>query len=124
MHDELSQVEIWFATNELTNVLGLNPFIDLNVLHRQGLVSAYATMNHIVGDKTLPYTKAQPTTFGVLLFAAALNSLPTWSQFGHCAFIGSKEIRVPAIFASSLAELSALVGLTKEPMPQDGESSE
>lgn len=124
MQDELSQVEIWFATNELTNVLGLNPVIDLNVLHRQGLVSAYATNNHIVGDKVLLYTKAQPTTFGVLLFAAALNSLPTWNQFGQCAFTGSKEIKVPAFFASSLAELSALVGMPKEPLPPNGDSSE
>jgi hypothetical protein len=124
MQDELSHVEIWFATNELTNVLGLNPVIDLNVLHRQGLVSGYALNNHIVGDKALPYTKANPTTFGILLFAAALNSLPTWNQFGQCAFTGSKEIKVPAIFASSLAELSALVGMPKEPLPPNGDSSE
>jgi hypothetical protein len=84
----------------------------------------YATNNHIAGDKALPYTKAQPTTFGVLLFAAALNSLSTWNQFGQCAFTGSKEIRVPVIFASSLAELSALVGLHNEPLPPDGNSSE
>lgn len=123
VQDELSQQQVWFATNELTNVLSLNPFVDLNILHRQGLVSTYATSSHIVGDKALPYTQAQPTTFGVLLFAAALNSLPTWNQFGQTAFTGSHEIKVPSIFASSLPELSVLVGLTKEPMPPVGDGS-
>lgn len=117
MQDELSRTEVWFAANELMGRLGLNPIIDLNVLHRQGLVSAYATNNHVVGDKSLPYVKANPTTFGVLLYAAALNSLPTWRQFGQSAFTHACEIPLPALCASTLDELCLLTGLTPAPAP-------
>lgn len=117
MQDELSQVEVWFATNELVHRLGLNPSIDLNVLHRQGLVNAYATNNHVVGEKALPYTKAHPTTFGVLLYAAALNSLATWHQFGQSVFTRASDIPLPALCASTLAELCVLTGLTPVAVP-------
>lgn len=120
MQDEFSQSEVWFSTIELTTRLGLNPSVDLNVLHRQGLVSAYATNSHVVGDKSLPYTKASPTTFGVLLYAAALNSLPTWNQFGKSEFTQSSDIPLPSIRTSSLEELCRITGLTPTPTNDTG----
>lgn len=115
MQDELSQCEVWFATHELTQRLGLNPSIDLNVLHRQGLVSAYGTNNHVVGEKALSYTKAHPTTFGVLLFAAALNCLSNWHSFGQVQFLRSTQLPLPTLRTSTLDELCVLTGLTQTP---------
>lgn len=114
MQDELSLKEVWFSTNQLVG-MGLKPVIDLNVLHRQGLISGYAMNQHIVGDKALPYAKANPTTFGVLLYAAALNSLETWGLYGNTKFPQSSEIALPSLSASTLAELCSLVGLPSEP---------
>lgn len=117
MQDELSQTEVWFSQIELKARLGLNPSVDLNILHRQGLVNAYATNNHVVGEKSLPYTKANPTTFGVLLYAAALNCLPIWNQFGKSTFPRSCDIPLPTFCASTLDELCLLTGLTPAPAP-------
>lgn len=117
VENEISRIEVWFATRELTERLGLIPSIDLNVLHRQGLVSSYVTDNHMVGEKPLAYVKASPTTFGVLLYAAALNSLPTWYQFGQSAFTRASEIPLPAFCASTLDELCLVTGLTSAPAP-------
>ena len=69
MESELQKVFVWFSGIELQNVLAINISIDLNVLHRQGLLKSYETDNHVVGEKSLYYTKVEPTTFGVLLYA-------------------------------------------------------
>jgi hypothetical protein len=110
---ELTGLEACFATNQLT-ALGLNPHIDLNILHRQGLVNAYSMNSHAVGDKALPYAKANPTTFGVLLYAASLNSLRIWTSFGQVAFAQTSEIPIPALCAQSLEELCVLAGLVPQ----------
>jgi hypothetical protein len=117
MQDELSQKQIWFATNELKR-LGLNPIIDLNVLHRQGLVSGYAINQHVLGARALPYCQASPTTFGVLLYAAALNYLNSWHQFGNASFSPiPAEIPLPTFIAPNLEALCKVAGLTDSPMP-------
>ena len=118
MQDELSQKQIWFSSNELVR-LGLNPVIDMNVLHRQGLVSAYAMNQHVVGTKALPYSQASPTTFGVLLYAAALNYLNSWHQFGNASFAPiAADIPLPTLMAPNLDALCKLVGLGDPPPPQ------
>jgi hypothetical protein len=112
MQDELSQKEVWFSTNEIVG-LGLNPVIDMNVLHRQGLVSSYAANKHIVGAKALPYSQASPTTFGVLLYAAALNCLNSWHQYGNANFAPmASEIPLPTLMSTTLDGLCKLVGLS------------
>ena len=114
MQDDLSLKEVWFATNHLVGI-GLKPVIDLSVLHRQGLIGGFATNQHVVADKALPYTKVNPTTFGVLLYAAALNSLETWNFYGNKKFLQSSEIVLPPLATSTLAELCNLVGIPVEP---------
>ncbi|PIA66085.1 hypothetical protein [Pseudomonas sediminis] len=115
MQDELSRKKVWFATKELER-LNLNPVIDLNVLHRQGLVNGYALNQHVVGAKSLPYCNASPTTFGVLLYAAALNYLSSWHQFGNKSFSPAPaDILRPSLVASNLEELCKLAGLTDQP---------
>lgn len=124
MQDELAQNQVWFATNELMR-LGLNPFIDLNVLHRQGLVSAYATNQHVVGSKALPYCQASPTTFGVLLYAAALNHINSWRQFGNQSFSPAPaEIATPSLFALNLDALCRLAGLTSITTEPEGSNQQ
>lgn len=118
MQDELSQKQVWFSTNELMR-LGLNLVIDMNVLHRQGLVSSYAMNQHVVGIKALPYSQASPTTFGVLLYAAALNYLTSWHQFGNAGFAPiAAEIPLPTLIAPNVDALCKLVGLVDPPLPQ------
>lgn len=117
MQDELSQKQVWFSTNELMR-LGLNPVIDMNVLHRQGLVSGYSMNQHVVGTKALPYCQASPTTFGVLLYAAALNYLHSWHHFGNASFAPiAAEIPLPTLMAPNLDALCKLVGLGDPPPP-------
>jgi hypothetical protein len=107
---EIGAQTVWIPLNLLV-AMGLRPDIDLNVLHRQGLLSAYATNVKGHGTRALPYMSANPTTFGVLLYAAAMNSLTTWVQFGKAKLPSSPDIPVPGIFAPSLEELAKLTGL-------------
>ena len=111
MESELQKVFVWFSGIELQNVLAINISIDLNVLHRQGLLKSYVTDNHVVGEKSLYYTKVEPTTFGVLLYAASLNNLAKWQEFGQVEFPTAKEIQLPKIYTSSLEDLSKITGL-------------
>lgn len=123
IQDELSQKQVWFATNELRS-LGLNPIIDLNVLLRQGLVSGYAFNQHVVGIKSLPYCQASPTTFGVLLYAAALNYLNSWHLYGKANFTPiPAEIPLPTLIATNLDALCKLVGLV-DPAPSTQEPAQ
>lgn len=124
MQDELVQKQVWFSTNELRG-LGLNPMIDMNVLHRQGLLSAYALNQHVVGAKALPFSHATPTTFGVLLYAAALNYLNSWQQFGNACFAPiATEISLPTLIAPNLAALCKLVGLDDPTQPPSHSSEQ
>lgn len=113
---EIGAQSVWIPLNYL-NAMGLRPEIDLNVLHRQGLLSAYATNVKVHGARALPYMSANPTTFGVLLYAAAMNALPTWRQFGQAQLPSSPEIPIPAVFAPSLEELTKMTGLETPEAP-------
>lgn len=119
MQTELASIQVWFAMNEIKG-LGMNPIIDLNVLHRQGLVSGYASDTHILGARALPYCQASPTTFGVLLYAAALNQLSSWHQFGKSSFTPTATtIPRPEITTHNLEELCKIVGLIETPPPSE-----
>jgi hypothetical protein len=111
METELNNIYVWFAGLELKNQLDINTEIDLNVLHRQGLLNSYQSDNHIVKDKALYYIKVRPTTFGILLYSASLNSLSKWREYGQVEFPRADEIRLPKFFASNLEELSKIIGL-------------
>lgn len=116
MQDELASLEVWFSANELERI-GLKPDIDLNVLHRQGLIAGFAKNAHTVGVKTLPYVSANPTTFGILLYAAALNALGAWRTYGNSKLPQSSEIKLPSLTASTLVALCSLVGMPAEGTP-------
>lgn len=120
MQSEVSSLELWFATFELERRLGLNPAMDLPVLHRQGLLSSYATNRHEAGDKYLPYTKISPSTFGVMLYAAASNKLKSWLYFHESEFDVEPEIPVPSLYASTLRDLAFSTGLVPSTNPPNG----
>lgn len=108
---EIQRQQVWFASHELVSSLGLRIERDLNILHRQGLLHQYKTDVHVVADKGLQYTSANPTTFGVLLYAAAHNRLDDWRSFDRIDLGTFGEIPVPSMYSSGLAELSEKVGL-------------
>ena len=77
---EIEEKEIYFSQVELANAQ-INNDTDFNVLYRHGLLVHYKTDRHIVGKRTLFYALARPTTYGVLLYAAAHNRLEEWRSF-------------------------------------------
>lgn len=107
---DITVQSVCIPLNQL-HALGLRPNIDLNILHRQGLLSAYATDTRVNGTKALPYITANPTTFGVLLYAAAMNAIPKWNQYGRVRLPTSTDIQLPAIFAENLEVLAQITGL-------------
>lgn len=119
---EITAQAVWLPLNSLT-AMGLRPDIDLNVLHRQGLLNAYTTDVRVNGAKALPYMKAQPTTFGVLLFAAAMNLLLSWNQFGRVRFPASADIPLPPVYTASLEELAKVTGLETLTPPSSNETA-
>lgn len=110
---EIGAQSVWIPHILLVE-MGLRPDIDLNVLHRQGLLSSYAIDIKAVGSRGLQYIRANPTTFGVLLYAAAMNALPAWMQFGRLRLSLSPNIQMPEIFAPTLGELAKMTGLEDE----------
>jgi len=113
---ELSGLRLWFSMLELEK-LGLNVDTDLNILFREGLISQYASNQHVVGDKALPYANAAPTTFGVLLYAVAHNKVKNWRQFSQELFGEFPDIRLPTFYALKLEHLLEKAGLTQ---PDEG----
>jgi len=109
---EIQGRQVWFASVELTTTLNLRIETDLNILHRQGLLSQYNMDFHKVGEKSLPYACVNPTTFGVLLYAAAHNRLAEWRTFDRVDLGGFGEITMPEFYTSTLAELAEKAGLT------------
>jgi hypothetical protein len=110
-HD-IEPKEVSFASNELKETLSLKIDTDLNILHRQGLLNQYLINTHPVSEKQLlPYTSAHPTTFGVLLYAAAHNRLEEWRRFDRQDFGDFPDIALPIYYAPTLADLLKTVGL-------------
>ena len=78
---EIQKVEIWMASVELASVHDINIDTDPNALWRHGLLHEYKIASVDLDGKTLPYTMVKPTTFGVMLYAAAHNNIKQWRNF-------------------------------------------
>ena len=120
---EIKPKQVWFSSTELVHDLGLRLEADLNILHRQGLLDQYHTYSHRPGEKEQAryYTVANPTTFGVLLYAASHNRLDEWRTFDQQDFGNFPEIALPAVYAPTLDELlkkAGLVGATAPSRPE------
>jgi hypothetical protein len=126
---EIERKEVCFASLELYDRLELSIDTDLNILHRHGLLSHYTVKPHTMGGKTLPYASAQPTTFGVLLYASAHNRIHEWREFDRIDFGDFDGIELPQIYCESLEALAEHLGLpnaanVEEPEATEGNSEE
>lgn len=103
---ELNVKNIWFSALELTQRLGLRIETDLNILHRQGLLTEYKIdVQKIDEAHVLPYAMVRPTTFGVLLYASAHNKLAQWRTFDKQDFGAFPDVELPRLFATSVEDL-------------------
>lgn len=108
---EIQKKEVWFALNELSSI-GINYDTDFNILHRQGLVYSYQTSTHKIDERRiLPYAKATPTTYGVLLYSVAHNLLGDWRMFSSRLFPDFEGIALPLLYAFSVADLLDKAGI-------------
>ena len=118
MSSELTRNRAWFSAIELVEVLNLKIDTDLNILHRQGLLTGYGTNSEKIDEQhNLPYTHANPTTFGVLLYAVAHNRLAELRMFDRKDFGNFPDIALPSVCAATLEDLLKRLGLEKKPPP-------
>ena len=104
---ELRQIKVWFASSELAEKLGLGIETDFTVLHRQGLVGDWRTEYVSLAHDGLYCSSVCPTTFGVLLYAAANNQLAAWESFDSQSLGDFENVLLPLAFASSCEALCA-----------------
>lgn len=114
MDTELRRRQVWFSAMELQVNLELRVGTDLNILFRHGLLSQYESKAHIVGSRALPYVSANPTMFGILLYAAAHNRYDEWLEFDQTDFGDFEGIKLSQLYFDSLQGLVDGVGLTAE----------
>lgn len=110
MASELRHHKLWLSSAELVQ-LGVRLDRDLTILHRAGLIEGYETKagNALPKDpEELAFTKINPSIFGILLFAAACNSLEEWRRFNTALMEDGSEIPVPKVIAGSFDELAKL----------------
>lgn len=103
---EVKKHSIWFSSRELMATYHIEAETGLNGLLQQGLVSAYKTKTRLnIDGIPLYYCKANPTTFGVLLYAAAHNRMSEWRAFTKIDFGNFESIPTPQFFGATLDEL-------------------
>ncbi len=107
---ELLAVPICFQTVELMQ-LGINPPVDLTVLHRQGLIRSWqtASQQHADGKHGIHFCTVTATTFGVILYAIAMNRLSDWANLTVAAFEGNDAIQTPKHYAYNPGKLLELM---------------
>ncbi len=107
---DIQSRNIFLAHGELDN-LGIKIDTDFNVLFRLGLIHEYKLDRHAVGQRILHYASARPTTYGVLLYAAAHNRLEDWRSFDQQEFGEFDYLNPPKFFASTLNGLAKQAGM-------------
>lgn len=106
----IQAVKIWMASLELVSVHNVNIDTDPNALWRHGLLHQYKTDSADLGGKRLSYTMVKPTTFGVMLYAAAHNKMNQWREFSNID-LGSFEGTIPpSAYAPDLPSLKSTAG--------------
>ena len=97
-------VDVFFVGHDQSK-----PALDLQVLHRNGLISEFAfdrtTIIRDGREYALPFCRARPTLFGISLYAAAHNQLEWWQAFGLRRFGEFGDIEPPKIYGRTLEEL-------------------
>lgn len=95
---EMNSCEVWFAAVELERDVRLRLETDLNVLLRMGLLHEFITDTHKPHQVEFSVLFIRPTTFGVLLYAAAHNRLNEWRKFNSVDFGTFHNITMPEYF--------------------------
>ena len=110
---EVQVVSIWMALTKLANVHGIKLDTDFNALWRNGLIYEYEYNYNAdtSGDMSLSFAKVKPTSFGIMLYAAAHNKMDHWLEFPASDFGSFKGIEPPDIYAAGHASLKKLAGL-------------
>lgn len=111
---EIQSVSVWMETTELANIHAINIDTDFNVLWRQGLIYEYKVDVKVVDNVPLRHSMVKPTTFGVMLYAAAHNKMEYWRVFTKLDFGGFEGVPPPKAYATSLEELKKIVGLPSQ----------
>jgi len=107
---ELAATTITFPVHELVS-LGIDPTVDLTVLKRQSLIDTWKVDLHLHSDGNhgFLYAQASPSTFGVLLYAIAMNRLKEWSSMPVLQFDGNEAIATPLHFDPTPEKLFGLL---------------
>ena len=108
---DINHATIWMASLELVKVHGINIDTDFNALWRNGLLHEYKTDTEVAGDKSLPYAMAKPTSFGVMLYAAAHNRIDRWLKFPRIDFGSFDGIASLKVYSADLVALKKMAGL-------------
>ncbi|GEP46029.1 hypothetical protein [Brevifollis gellanilyticus] len=103
--DEFQSHRVVFSVWELV-LMGLVPATDAAVLHRSGLIHAYDIRAKTTEDKldARGYASFQPTTFGVMLFAASTGDLVRYLNFANEQFADYNKVPLPLQFYSDINE--------------------
>lgn len=109
---ELQNYNLWLATEELSS-LGVSVEKDLIALMSKGLITASyeAQALDLEDDRKLFYTKVQPCTLGVQLYAVAHNKLEEWATVPSTDFGEFPDIKMIQYFAFSSEELKTKLNL-------------
>lgn len=118
MMTEMQEYTVWFAARELEQ-LGIDIGQDLIALHNRGLIGDnYESKDEkLESDKELVYMKAQPSTLGVQVYAAAHNKVVNWRMLPSEDFGSFPDIALPKYFSLSLEGLLSLIGVKKAQDP-------
>ncbi|AQS50737.1 hypothetical protein PAEH1_02715 [Paenalcaligenes hominis] len=98
--------------------IGLNLMLDIQVLSRCGLISDDYELQHIkmTTGEHVPYFYVKPTSFGIALFAAALNQLGDWLKYSSLDFGSFQSVDLLPITSLTFEDLYMQIGLFP---PQD-----
>ena len=102
---EIQAIQAFFSTVEIQEIHGIDIAIGLNGLFRQGLLFKFKWDNYVAANIKFPYLSANPTTFGVLLYAVAHNRLEDSLNFCRVDFGNFDDVTFPKLYAFTLEEL-------------------
>ena len=111
---EINNSPIWMATRELMEAHAIEANSDSNALWRHGLLHQYKVDRVSSGSQVLFYTMVRPTSFGVMLYAAAHNKWHLWTEFPSIDLGAFEGIAPLSVYASNLTSLQNLAGLPPE----------
>ena len=101
-------ISVWLSSLELLTVHRINIDTDFNILWRQGLIFEYKTdLKTVDKDFFLQYSMVKPTTFGVMLYAAAHNKMENWKKFTKLDFDDFEGVPPPKAYGTSFEELKS-----------------